>query len=44
MAANVVSEKLEKNDFTEFMVMREEDADRPSVRGATAEMHFYRTV
>ena len=34
---------LEKNDFTEFMVMREEDAGRPSVCGATAQIHFYRT-
>ncbi len=33
---------LEKNGFTDFMVMRDETEDRPDICGATAEIHFYR--
>ncbi len=33
---------LEKNGFTDFMVMRDETGDRPDICGATAEIHFYR--
>lgn len=33
---------LEKNHFTDFMVMRDATKDRPDICGATAEIHFYR--
>ncbi len=33
---------LEKNSFTDFMVMRDATKDRPDICGATAEIHFYR--
>ncbi len=33
---------LEKNNFTDFMVMRDATKDRPDICGATAEIHFYR--
>ncbi len=34
---------LEKNDFTDYIILREGTADRPEICGATAEVHFFRT-
>ena len=33
---------LEKNDFTDFVILREGTSDRPEICGATAEVHFFR--
>ncbi|MBQ7613853.1 MAG: GNAT family N-acetyltransferase [Butyrivibrio sp.] len=34
---------LEKNDFTDYIILREGTAERPEICGATAEVHFFRT-
>ncbi len=33
---------LEKNNFSDFLVMRDATKDRPDICGATADIHFYR--
>ncbi len=35
-------EWLRKNDFTDFLIIRDEEADKPEICGATAEIHFFR--
>ncbi|MDC7293983.1 GNAT family N-acetyltransferase [Butyrivibrio sp. DSM 10294] len=38
----VFEEWLRKNDFTDFLVMRDKSQNRPEICGATAEIHFFR--
>ncbi len=38
----VFEEWLRKNDFTDFLVMRDKSQKRPEICGATAEIHFFR--
>ncbi len=33
---------LRKNDFTDFLIIRDEEADKPEICGATAEIHCFR--
>ena len=35
---------LEENDFTDFCILSEASEDKPEIRSATAEIHFYRTT
>ncbi|WP_022776717.1 GNAT family N-acetyltransferase [Butyrivibrio sp. AE3009] len=38
----VFEEWLRRNDFTDFLVMRDKSQNRPEICGATAEIHFFR--
>ena len=35
---------LEKNDFTDFCILKDKEDDKPEIKSATAEIHFMRFV
>ena len=35
---------LEKNDFTDFCILKDKEDDKPEIKSATVEIHFMRFV